>query len=495
MTKKALKKKKSSSVWSKIRLGLLIALFAGSVTAFGKTIYDRKIVGAYGNDAAALAAIERADPRALSADDLTSFRFDSEAYTEEVANLDWRLSYMFDQGDGHLERPYKAATQSTIGTNNDGLGPIYNATSCESCHQANGRTTPLPGQGYLVRLSVPGVGPDGGPKPHPIYGGQFGDVSIEGVASEGTVRTVYEEIKGTYGDGTPYTLLKPTVELTDLGYGDIGFYTMTSARAPLSLFGLGLLEALEDETLLAWADPNDADGDGISGKVNRVWDIEHHKTSIGRFGWKAEQPSLVAQSADAAANDMGVTTALLPAQTCTDAQPACTGALHGESHGVMELDRISLEEVAAYMQLLAVPARGHLDHPGVIRGEELFSAVGCAACHKPEALTGNSHKYKRLRNKRIQAFTDLLLHDMGEGLSDNRPSFEADGSEWRTPPLWGLGLLEQVNGHTMLLHDGRARNIAEAILWHGGEGEASKEAFRTMPLKDREALITFLKSL
>lgn len=486
---------KKPSVWQRLRLGLLTALFAGSVTAFAKTVYDRTVVGAYGSDDAALTSIRRADPRSLSADDLTSFRFDAEAYTQEVPNLDWRLSYMFDEGDGHLERPYQPATVSTVGTNNDGLGPIYNAASCESCHQANGRTEPLPGQGYLVRLSVPGEGPDGGPNPHPVYGGQFGDVSIEGVVSEGTVETTYTEISGSYADGTPYTLLKPQINLINLGYGDLGAYTMTSARAPLSLFGLGLLEALDDETLLAWADPDDADGDGISGRVNRVWDIEHEKVSIGRFGWKAEQPSLVAQSADAAANDMGVTTALLPAQTCTDAQGGCQSVPHGESHGVMELDRVSLEQVAAYMQFLAVPARGHLDHPDVRRGEDLFKSSGCEACHRSEAVTGDFHKYKRLRDKKIQAFTDLLLHDMGDGLSDNRPSFAASGSEWRTPPLWGLGLLETVNGHTRLLHDGRARNIEEAILWHGGEAEASKEAFRTMASDDRDALLKFLKSL
>lgn len=479
----------------RIRTAVLLTVFAGSVTALSAAIYEQRVIGAYGDDYAALDPIHRADPRALSGDDLTAFRFDDQAYTVETANLDWRVSYMFDLGDGHLERPFQVATPASLGTNNDGLGPIFNAASCESCHQANGRTDPLPGQGYLVRLSIPGTGVDGGPVPHPAYGGQFGDVAIDGIRAEGSVIIVYDEIPGQYGDGTPFSLRKPTVRLDDLAYGDLGEKTMLSARAPLSLFGLGLLEAIDDETLLAWADPEDADGDGISGRVNRVWDMEHERQAIGRFGWKAEQPSLVTQSADAAANDMGVTTALLPAQTCTDAQPECRSALHGDSEGHHELDLVSLHQTAAYMQFLAVPARGHLDDPRVRRGEALFRDAGCAACHRPGAITGDDHKFKRLRGKRIQAFTDLLLHDMGEGLSDHRPSFAATGNEWRTPPLWGLGLLERVNGHMHLLHDGRARGIAEAILWHGGEAEAARERFRTMPATDREAIVTFLKSL
>ncbi|MEM7061447.1 MAG: di-heme oxidoredictase family protein [Pseudomonadota bacterium] len=486
---------KRSTIFSKVRFAVLVVLFSGSLTAFGALAYNRIYISAYGDNPAALAFVDKARPKSLSADDLTSFRYDDQAYTEEVANLDWRLSLMFEEGDGLLERRFQKSVPATIGANNDGLGPIFNADSCESCHQANGRTLPVPGQGYLVRLSVPGTDEHGGPKPHPVYGGQFGDLSIEEIPSEGFVVTQYEEIPGKYGDGTPFSLRKPTIVLKDLGYGDIGFDTRMSARAPLSLYGLGLLEAIDDETLLAWADPDDEDGDGISGKVNMVWDAEFNKKSIGRFGWKAEQPSLITQSADAAANDMGVTTALLPRQTCTDAQPACQAALHGDSHGENELDELSLKQVAAYMQFLAVPARGHLDHPDVLRGEVLFKVIGCASCHKPEAGTGETHEYRRLRGKKIQAFTDLLLHDMGEGLTDNRPSFDAEGREWRTPPLWGLGLLETVNGHTNLLHDGRARDFAEAILWHGGEAEASKEAFRTMPVEDRDAIVKFLKSL
>ncbi|MEM7268208.1 MAG: di-heme oxidoredictase family protein [Pseudomonadota bacterium] len=479
----------------RVRIGVLIALFAGVAIYFGTLVYDRFVVGAYGDDWDAMARIERADPKELSADDLTSFRFDAEAYTEEVPNLDWRLSYMFDEGDGHLERPFQVATKATQGVNNDGLGPLFNSASCESCHESNGRTQPLPGQGFLVRLSVPGVDAHGGPKPHPIYGGQFGDVATGDVAPEGVVDIDYEYIAGAYGDGEPYQLRRPIIRLADLSYGPLGEGVMTSPRAPLSLFGLGLLEAISDEQLMAWADPDDADGDGISGRPNMVWDHLEKRERIGRFGWKAEQPTLLTQSADAAANDMGIATNVFPEQMCTDAQTDCANAIHGYNPEGPEFDDLSLRQTAGYMQFLAVPARGHIDHPVVMRGEALFKSVGCAGCHMTNAVTGDDHEYLRLRGKTIQPFTDLLLHDMGEGLSDNRPSFSANGREWRTPPLWGIGLLETVNGHTELLHDGRARNFAEAILWHGGEAEASKEAFRTMTAKDREAVIKFLKSL
>ncbi|MEM6743800.1 MAG: di-heme oxidoredictase family protein [Pseudomonadota bacterium] len=484
--------------WGALRFAVLLFLLTASAAAFGVQLWQRAYVPALGADDAAMDRIRAADPRTLLADDLSSFRYDDQAYTVEAPNLDWRLSFAFDEGDGHIERFFQTATPSSLGTNNDGLGPIYNAASCESCHQFNGRTKPLPGQGLLMRLSVPGEAENGGPKPHPVYGGQFGDVSHEamtGVKAEGAVEIVYDPVPGTYGDGTPYELRKPIYSVVGLNYGPMGDDVMVSPRAPLSLYGLGLLEAISDETLLSWADPDDLDGDGISGKVNRVHDAATGETAIGRFGWKAEQPSLIAQSADAALNDMGITTSLFPHETCMDAQAGCRAALNGAEDDGPEFDDESLIEMAAYMQFLAVPARGHIDHPDVRRGEALFSEIGCAACHKPHAVTGQDHEYRRLRGKTVRAYTDLLLHDMGEALSDGRPSFDAEGREWRTPPLWGLGLLETVNGHVDLMHDGRARGFEEAILWHGGEAKGSRERFRAMTSVDREALVKFLKSL
>lgn len=488
--------RRPSNTAQNIRFAVLLTAFAGAMTALGVQLYDRFVIPAYGDDPEALAPLREADPRSLSGDDLTSLRPDDQAFAQEVANLDWRLSLMFDEGDGFFERPFREADASSYGSNADGLGPVYNAEACESCHETDGRTEPLPGQGLLVRLSVPGEAENGGPNPHPVYGGQFGDVSITDVPPEGTVTITYEEIEGQYGDGTPYTLLKPEINLDNLAHGPLGEDVRMSARAPLSVFGLGLLEAISEDTLREWADPEDADGDGISGRINMVRDPEAKELRPGRFGWKAEQATIVAQSADAAHNDMGVSSVLNPGQPCTEAQTECIAARTGaDPETPYEITRQGLEEIRVYLAFLSVPARGHLDDPSVQRGEALFAETGCASCHKQTAVTGDDHDLRRLRNKNIQPFTDLLLHDMGEGLSDNRPSFAAAGSEWRTPPLWGIGLLPKVNGHMRLLHDGRARGLAEAILWHGGEAEAARERFRTMQAEDREAILNYLKSL
>jgi len=481
---------------SNLSFAILLIAFAGAMVPLGLQIHDRFVIPAYGDDPEALAPLRAADPRSLSGDDLTSLRSDDMAFAELVANLDWRLNVMFDEGDGHFERPFRAADESSYGSNADGLGPVYNAASCESCHMSDGRTEPLPGQGLLVRLSVPGQSETGGPKPHPVYGGQFGDVAVPGVPPEGTVEIEYEEVPGRYGDGTLYTLLKPRIALDNLAHGPLGEETMLSARAPLSVFGLGLLEAISEETLRDWADPDDADGDGISGRINMVWDAEAQALRPGRFGWKAEQPTLVGQAAGAAHNDMGVSSVLHPAQPCTAAQAECRAARTGADPEIPhEISRQALEELRAYLAFLSVPARGHLDEPTVQRGETLFAEIGCASCHKPQAVTGDDHEWRRLRDKTIQPFTDLLLHDMGEGLSDGRPSFAAEGREWRTAPLWGIGLLERVNGHMRLLHDGRARGLAEAILWHGGEAEAARERFRLMQAEERAAILDYLRSL
>ncbi|MEM9147266.1 MAG: di-heme oxidoredictase family protein [Pseudomonadota bacterium] len=474
---------------------LLVGVLVLCLAVFGWKLHGHVMVSAYGDAPEEMVIFEQVDPRSLSAGDLTTYRFDHNGFSQEVANLDWKVRLLFDEGDGHFERPYKIATASSQGSDADGLGPIYNAASCETCHQTDGRTEPIPGQGLLVRVSVPGTNAVGGPKPHPVYGGQFGDVGIPGVPAEGQVEVSYSEIEGKYGDGTPYTLFKPEVQLLDLAYGPLGPGTMLSARAPLSMFGLGLVEALDDETLLAMADPEDADGDGISGRPNMVWNHEAKEVAIGRFGWKAEQPTIRTQSADAAHNDMGVSSPIFPSQTCMNAQNACRTAMHGDNIDTQEFSDKQLEEMRAYLAFLAVPGRGHLNHPAVMRGEELFASIGCASCHVTEMVTGGDHKWRRLRHKTIRPYTDFLLHDMGPGLADNRPSFTADGQEWRTAPLWGIGLLETVNGHTRLLHDGRARTFEEAILWHGGEAERAKEAFRLAPKSDRDAIVTFLKSL
>ena len=472
----------------------LAGLFIATVI-FGYHFYKSRYLPAFGNHTEESRYLEQADPRALVGGSLTHFKFGTNGFAEEAVNLPWQLSKMFDDGDGVFERPFTPASPSSQGSNADGLGPIFNNISCESCHANDGRSMPIPGIGLLVRVSVPGTDIHGGPKGHPAYGGQFGDHAVRGVAAEGTVDITYEEIQGTYGDGQPYILHKPTIHLTDLNYGPLGDDVMLSARAPIGVYGGGLLEAISDTTLQEWADEEDRDNDGISGKINIVHDMYNDQMAYGRFGWKAEASSLINQAAAAAANDMGVTSPVLPHQECTSQQQNCQNSLHGGDQKEPEFTLQQLLDLEAYLRFLSVPARGHLDNPIVQKGENLFTSAGCSSCHKQHVVTGNDHPMRRLRNQKIQPYTDLLLHDMGDGLADNRPSYKANGREWRTHPLWGIGMVETVNGHTMFLHDGRANGYAEAILWHGGEAEPSKEFFRNLSKKDREAMIAFLKSL
>ena len=371
----------------------------------------------------------------------------------------------------------------------DGLGPLFNRNSCSGCHVRDGRGRPPekpgdPMDSMLVRLSLP----DGGP--HPAYGDQLQDRAILGVKPEGRAIVEFEEIAGEYGDGTLYTLLKPTVRFTDLAYGPLDD-VLVSARVASHMVGLGLLESVPVATLEALADPDDADGDGISGRINRLIDASGNP-AVGRFGWKANVATLAEQSAAAAVGDIGITTSLFPDQNCTPVQAECVAAL---SETDPEMSDSFFERLVTYTRVLAVPRARVRDAAALQSGLATFTAMGCASCHVPTLQTDDTAPLPELRNQTFHPFTDLLLHDMGDGLADGRPDGSATGSEWRTPPLWGLGLVEIVNGHDRLLHDGRARGFAEAILWHGGEAEAAKEAFRTAPEAERAALIEFLNSL
>lgn len=381
----------------------------------------------------------------------------------------------------------------------DGLGPLFNRVSCAGCHTFDGRGRPPENPGdpmdsMLVRLSIEGRDANGGPMPHPAYGLQLSDRAIQGVKPEGKARIDYDEVAGTYGDGTAFSLRKPRLSFSELAYGPMDG-VLTSPRVAPHVLGMGLLESVPEATLLALADPDDGDGDGISGRVNRVWSAIDGETRIGRFGWKANVASIREQTADAALGDIGLTTSVLPVQNCTAVQADCLAAYAQPAEEGPEISDSFLERLVFYTQAIAVPRQRDAGTPEVVRGETLFRSAGCAACHMPTLKTGTEAVLPELANQTFHPFTDLLLHDMGPGLADGRPDFEASGSEWRTAPLWGLGLIEQVNGHTLLLHDGRARGFEEAILWHGGEAEASKEAFRTMPAGDRDALVRFLKSL
>jgi CxxC motif-containing protein (DUF1111 family) len=264
-----------------------------------------------------------------------------------------------------------------------------------------------------------------------------------------------------------------------------------SPRVAPFMIGLGLLGAVPEETVLAAADPDDADGDGISGRPNTVWDRRAQSEALGRFGWKANQPSVEQQNSGAFLGDIGITSDLFPEQNCTSVEPDCVAAPNG---GDPEVDQDKIDSVTFYASLLAVPARRDFDDPTVLAGEQLFHDIGCVACHRSTLVTGDAD-IPALSAQTIHPYTDLLLHDMGPDLADERPDYQADGREWRTAPLWGIGLIDNVNRHDFLLHDGRARGFAEAILWHGGEGEAARERFRTLSEEDRAALLRFLESL
>ena len=427
--------------------------------------------------------------------DTTIVTTNRNSFALAAANLNNQERRIFEVGDSFFTQNWVTAPASTEAR--DGLGPTFNAQSCSSCHTLDGRAQPPadnddPERGLLFRLSIPGVDPvTGGPVADPTYGGQLQDRAILTVPPEGRFLVNYREVPGEYEDGTPYTLLQPDYSFAELAFGPTHPDLLVSPRIAPAVFGGGLLEAIPESDILALADPDDADGDGISGRANMVWDVRAGDTRLGRFGWKANVPTLEQQIAGAFHGDVGITSPLFPEENCPAGQVNCQTALNG---GSPELPQARLDKITFYNQTLAVPAMRDVDDPQVRDGARLFLEAGCAACHTPSHTTGQ-HPVPAVSGQVIFPYTDLLLHDMGEGLADGRPDFLADGREWRTPPLWGIGLIENVNNHTRLLHDGRARDIAEAILWHDGEGLAAREEFRKMSREEREALLRFLESL
>lgn len=430
----------------------------------------------------------------LSGGDTTVFDTSRDAFSRVARNLAPARRDPFFVGNSFFNRNWVTAPSSTTGV--DGLGPTFNASSCSACHFKDGRGAPPAGAaetpvGLLVRVSVPGTSAHGGPVDEPTYGDQLQLGAVHGVEVEATVALSWVEVPGAYGDGTPYSLRRPELVVTG-GFGPLAEDVMLSPRVAPAIVGMGLLEAVDEAELLAYADETDADGDGISGRANRVWDVLAGRAVLGRFGWKSNQPSVRQQNAGAFLGDMGLTSSIFPAQNCPPAQARCSDAPRG---GEPEVDENKLDEVTFYVQTLAVPARREADDAAVLRGKGLFASSGCASCHRASMITRADHPIPELAGQTIRPYSDLLLHDLGEGLADGRPDFLADGREWRTAPLWGVGLVPTVNRHSHYLHDGRARGLAEAILWHGGEAEDAKEAFRTMTAPDREDLLRFVGSL
>jgi CxxC motif-containing protein (DUF1111 family) len=381
---------------------------------------------------------------------------------------------------------------------NDGLGPTFNAIACASCHVNNGRGRPPQDnssefESILVRLSVPGADAHGGPQPLDNYGGQLQHRAVNNVPPEGTARIVYTNTDGEFADGTPYQLRQPTVVFSDLAYGDLPADTMYSLRIANPVIGLGLLEAVPEALLQTLADADDADNNGISGRINRVWSPTQNTTTAGRFGWKANVATVAEQNAGAALGDMGITTELNPTDNCPATQTACATAAAADNNEP-EFQHDFFSELTRYVRLLGVPAQRDADDPQVQRGAALFGGLGCVQCHAATLVTGDA-EFTELAQQTIHPYSDLLLHDMGPGLADKRPDYQASGSEWRTPPLWGIGLTIEVSGYEFYLHDGRARSLSEAILWHGGEAQTARAAFAGLGKEQRQELLRFLGSL
>lgn len=418
---------------------------------------------------ASAAVVAASDPLQPSPEVLT-YDVSEEAYTNPVGGLSTEEKRRFHRGDEGFEAEFGAEGEYP------GLGSLYNNVSCESCHVGDGRGLPLYGDPQRRTMGVLKVSlPDGSPVPG--IGLQFKDHAVSGHTPHGKVVLEWRRSTGYYGDGSPYTLQAPVLRVELEGGRPLPAGVLTSLRVAPPVFGAGLLEAIPEAAILALADPTDRDGDGIRGRPNWLQTPEGRR--LGRFGLKANNPDLLAQNAGAFAEDMGV------------GNPA-----HPDLEGRRdEIGRELLEDVVFYTQALAVPARRNADDPRVRQGEALFARMGCQGCHTPRFVTGDTHPLKALRNKVIYPYTDLLLHDMGPHLADGRPDGSAGGQDWRTPPLWGIGLTAAVLGEERYLHDGRARTLEEAVLWHGGEAFRSKEAFRTAPKDERDALVAFLESL
>ena len=488
-------------------------------------------MGAFAVGAAALALHDRAsadtDPDPLgekAGGQGTVYATGRNAFSFPLANLDDAERTRFVIGNSFFKRNWVEAPAST--TARDGLGPHFIARSCAGCHTMDGRGSPPDWPktlvadpektvGLLMRLSVPGkpAGHDG-VVPEPTYGDQFNNAAIQGVKPEGHVEIRSEAVHGRFKDGTRYTLQKPIYTLTDLAYGPMAKDVMISPRIAPQMIGMGLLEAIPESEILANARDQAATGNGIKGQPNRVWDAFAKKEVIGRFGWKANVGSVAHQSAGAFIGDMGITTSVFAGEACTPAQKDCLAAPHGggsakgqktvvpaakASTERPEIDDDTFAMVAFYTSTVAPPARRKPSDPQVLRGQALFAQAQCAACHRPSYTTGEplfpSLSSAKIKGQRIWPYTDLLLHDMGEGLADGRPDHQASGTQWKTPPLWGIGLFKDVNGHQRLLHDGRANGVMEAVLWHGGEAQGAKDAVLKFTDADRKALVAFVESL
>lgn len=446
--------------------------------------------------------------------DLTVPLGPSPSFVRAPPVLDASEKARFYSGKALASQPWVRAP--TLTDARDGLGPLYHARSCLACHVEGGRGQAADAEGNmlatLVRLSRPGEGPHGGPLPDPVYGGQLQPQSTSlrhqlrehpmadalgpgAVVAEAHPRVEWDVRSVVLGDGTPVELRAPELRLEQLGYGPLHPDTLPTLRHAPSLAGIGLLATIEAVDLERLADPEDRDGDGISGRINWVWDPEVEAMRPGRFGLKANQASVKTQVAAALHNDMGLSNPVFPGQPCTERQPECLAAPHGNDGDGLEVSAALLDTMVFFSMLVGVVERRRPGDPSVEKGGALFVRLGCDGCHVPHFKTGNDPGFPHLSGQDIWPYTDLLLHDMGPELADGRADFDASGKEWRTAPLWGVGLARAMHARVGFLHDGRARTVEEAILWHGGEAKESRERFAALGEDDRRALLSFVRSL
>jgi CxxC motif-containing protein (DUF1111 family) len=425
------------------------------------------------------------DPR-LSGGSQTTFDQGTGAFDHSFTGLSAHDQLIHDIGDTKFNQAFVTSPAPV----NPGLGPLYNNISCGSCHQSAGPgAPPIPGEyvglaPLFLRMSS-GTDEHGGPGFVPGFGGQLQNNAIYGTQKEADYTVTYTTQTFYYPDGDSVQLKKPSYNFSNT-YTSLPTGILVSPRLPPEIFGMGLLENIGDATILAMTHPSDTT---IVGHPNYVWDVVKNKMSIGRFGHKAETPGLEQQVGLALNEDIGITNKIFPVENCYGQPQYKDNGLHPEISDSL------FNCLVYYLRTIQVPARRNVTDPTVKRGELLFKQARCSGCHRQTLVTDVNVAFPQVSNQTIHPYTDLLLHDLGDGLADNRPVFSASGSEFRTCPLWGIGLTQTVTGQTSFLHDGRASTLEQAILWHGGQAGYSQYFFTHLSKTDRNALIAFLNSL
>ncbi|WP_019616864.1 di-heme oxidoredictase family protein [Psychromonas ossibalaenae] len=463
----------------------------------------------------------------LSAGETSVNSTKASAFSQHSANMkNIKNILKFNGGNKFFEEPWAQSAGSV--SSQDGLGPLFNNNACQDCHVRDGRghasAAPNGQRGsdfstMLLRVSKSSISETQQLKidksllanvGDTCIGGQLQHQANFGIRPEAVQQVSYQYQTVTFADGVTQELRRPIWHVSANGC-EIDDDSVLSARIAPPMIGLGLLALIDEKQILARQDISDSDNNGISGKANQVWSIQDQRVTLGRFGWKAGQPTLKQQAAGAFLGDMGISSDFFSEQNCLPHQSACLNAKNGNGDMVnpdagYEVSTKVLDKVAFYSHHLAVPKRRNAYSQKVLQGKQVFMELGCAQCHSETYTTQKSVEFPELSEQKIYPYTDMLLHDMGKDLSDFdkrsqsvngklKVEFLAQANEWRTPPLWGIGLAKTVDPQASFLHDGRARTILEALLWHGGEAQKSKNALLKIDSDKRSALLAFLQDL